>query len=132
MSQHYLADTQPEAKHVVNRAGRPGAVLVSPTCVRLMNPTTIESATNVPEEFYEQRHSWFVGKFSVTSFVGMRTPNPPITTPIRFSKVIIFITPAVINCHPPLLNFKNRYGITLAADVYLPKDRGNKKMRPTT
>ncbi|PLG15279.1 hypothetical protein B6J05_24860 [Klebsiella quasipneumoniae] len=27
MSRHYLADTQPEAKHVVNRAGRPGAVL---------------------------------------------------------------------------------------------------------
>ncbi|MCK6040175.1 hypothetical protein KMY75_28875, partial [Klebsiella quasipneumoniae] len=69
------------------RAGRPGAVLVSPTCVRLMNPTTIESATNVPEEFYEQRHSWFVGKFSVTSFVGMRTPNPPITTPIRFVRL---------------------------------------------
>lgn len=26
------------------------------------------------------------------------------------------------------VTFKNRYGITLAADVYLPKDRGNKKL----
>ncbi len=26
------------------------------------------------------------------------------------------------------VTFKNRYGITLAADVYLPKDRGNKKI----
>jgi len=26
------------------------------------------------------------------------------------------------------VTFKNRYGITLVADVYLPKDRGNKKL----
>lgn len=26
------------------------------------------------------------------------------------------------------VTFKNRYGMTLAADVYLPKDRGNKKL----
>ena len=26
------------------------------------------------------------------------------------------------------VTFKNRYGITIAADVYLPKDRGNKKL----
>ncbi len=26
------------------------------------------------------------------------------------------------------VTFKNRYGITLAADVYLPKERGNKKL----
>lgn len=26
------------------------------------------------------------------------------------------------------VTFKNRYGITLASDVYLPKDRGNKKL----
>ncbi|STS07938.1 membrane protein [Klebsiella pneumoniae] len=26
------------------------------------------------------------------------------------------------------VTIKNRYGITLAADVYLPKDRGNKKL----
>lgn len=26
------------------------------------------------------------------------------------------------------VTFKNRYGITLAADVYLPEDRGNRKL----
>jgi hypothetical protein len=26
------------------------------------------------------------------------------------------------------VTFKNRYGITLAADVYLPKDRGNRSL----
>ena len=51
MSQHYLADRQPEARPDVNRAGKPGAVSVSPSGVRLMNPTTIESAICVPEEF---------------------------------------------------------------------------------
>ena len=30
------------------------------------------------------------------------------------------------------VTFKNRYGITLASDVYLPKDRGNKKLYGST
>lgn len=58
------------------------------------------------------------------SYADTTNPNTPVSLIEKWDKTF----PESVKVDHRKVTFHNRYGITLAGDLYLPKDRGDRKL----